>query len=101
MSILDLFCQVDDFGQDAGAEWERTLLASGTKRRHHANEMAPSAIMTLLIHFHQSCYRTFKHYSTRYVQVFLRREFPHLLSYTRLVEVMDEYLVPLTAYLQA
>src|SRR5215469_10294751 len=100
MRIRNLFCQVDDFWKDSGAEWERTLLTSGTKRRHHATEMAPSEIMTILIHFHQSCYRTFKHYYTRYVQVFLRREFPHLLSYTRLVEVMDEYLVPLTAYLQ-
>jgi hypothetical protein len=100
MSIRELFCQVDDFWKDSGAEWERTLLACGIKRRHRATEMAPSEIMTLLIHFHQSCSRTFKHYYTRYVQVVLRREFPHLLSYTRLVEVMDEYLVPLTAYLQ-
>jgi hypothetical protein len=101
MSILDLFCQVDDFWKLYRADWEQTLLARGTKRRHHATEMAPSEIMTLLIHFHQSCYRTFKHYYTQYVQVFLRREFPRLLSYTRLVEVMDASLVPLTAYLQA
>ena len=99
MSIRELFCQVDDFWKYFGAEWEQTLLTCGTKRRHRATEMAPSEIMTILIHVHQSCYRTFKPSYIHYVQVFLRREFPHLLSYTRLVEVMDEYLVPLTAYL--
>src|SRR5215469_2790109 len=99
MSILELFCEVDDFWQNYQAEWERTLLASGAKQ-YREREMSASEIMTLLIHFHQSCYRTFKHYYTKYVQVALRQEFPHLLSYTRLVEIMPDYLVPLTAYLQ-
>jgi hypothetical protein len=100
MSILELFCDVDDFWQQYGHEWERRLLADGKRPRHHANEMYPSEIMTLLIHFHQSCYRTFKHYYLKYVHVALRHEFPHLLSYPRMVEVMANYLVPLTAYLR-
>jgi len=100
MSILELFCDVDDFWQDFGEEWERSLLTSGAKQRQRDREMAPSEIMTLLIHFHQSCYRTFKHYDTRYVQVALRREFPRLLSYTRMVDIMGDYLVPLTMYVQ-
>jgi len=99
MSILELFCDVDDFWQRFVGEWERTLLSSGVKPRYHEREMAASEIMTILIHFHQSCYRTFKHYYTHYVQVALRQEFPRLLSYTRLVEIMPDYLVPLTAYL--
>ena len=100
MRILDLFCDVDDFWQAHGQDWEQRLVTTGKKRRHHAGEMHPSEIMTILIHFHQSCYRTFKHYYLNYVQVALRQEFPHLLSYTRIVERMAEYLVPLTAYLQ-
>lgn len=61
--------------------------------------MDPSEIMTLLIHFHQSCYRTFKHYYLKHVQVSLRQEFPRLLSYNWMVEVMADYLVPMTVYL--
>lgn len=99
MRILDLFCHVDDFWKDYQPEWEQWLMSDGRKRRHHANEMHPSEIMTLLIHFHQSCYRTFKHYYLKHVQVALHREFPHLLSYTRFVEVMPDYLVPLTVFL--
>ena len=99
MSILDLFCDVDDFWQEYGQDWEQRLICSGKQRRHHKGEMHPSEIMTLLIHFHQSCYRTFKHYFQKYVQIALRGEFPYLLSYSRMVEVMADYLVPLTAYL--
>jgi hypothetical protein len=32
--------------------------------------------MTILIHFHQSHYRTFKAYYTEYVQVHLTSDFP-------------------------
>jgi hypothetical protein len=99
MSILDLFCDVDDFWQEHGQEWEQRLLPSGKRPRHHTNEMHPSEIMTILIHFHQSCYRSFKYYYLKYVQVALRQEFPCLLSYTRIVEVMTDYLVPLPVFL--
>ncbi len=99
MSILGVFCDVDDFWQAYGAEWERTLIESGVKQRHREHEMYPSEIMTLLIHFHPSCYRTFKHHYLKHVQVALRQEFPRLLSYNRMVEVMAGYLVPMTAYL--
>jgi hypothetical protein len=101
MSILDVFCDVDDFWQRVGSEWEHTLLQSGGKHSLGEREMYPSEIMALLIHFHQSCYRTFKHYYIKYVRVVLRREFPRLLSYTRMVEIMSDYLVPLTLYLQS
>lgn len=95
MSILALFCDVDDFGQMYVAEWEHHLLTLGKRPRHHAEEMFPSESMTILIHFRQSCYCTFKHYCLKYVQVALRQEFPHMLRYTRMVEVMANYLVPL------
>lgn len=100
MRILELFCDVDDFWQEYGREWEQHLLGKGKPRRHHASEMYPSEIMTVLIHFHQSCYRTFKHYYCHYIQGILRAEFPNVLSYSRMVEIMADYLAPLTAYLQ-
>jgi hypothetical protein len=99
MSILEIYCEIDDFWQTYEPEWERMLIDSGTKKRKRAREMSGSEVMTILVHFHQSCYRTCKHDYTKYVQVVLRREFPRLLSYTRLVEIMDDYLVPLTVYL--
>ncbi len=57
--------------------------------------------MTILIHFHQSHYRTFKAYYTEYVQVHLTSEFPRLVSYTRFVALIPQMMVPLLAYLQS
>jgi hypothetical protein len=48
---------------------------------------------------YQSGYRTFKDYYLRYVMPHLRWAFPHVVSYTRFVELMPKALVPLCAYL--
>jgi hypothetical protein len=55
--------------------------------------------MTILIHFHQSHYRTFKAYYTQQVSVHLRGEFPTLVSYGRFVQLMPRVLGLLCAYL--
>jgi hypothetical protein len=57
-------------------------------------------IMTIMIHFHQSHYRTFKAYDTEYVQVHLSSEFPCLVSYQRFVALIPSVQIPLLAYLQ-
>ena len=62
--------------------------------------MSPSEIMTILIHFHQSHYRSFKAYYTEYVLMHRRAEFPALVSYNRFVELTPSVMVPLSAYLQ-
>src|SRR5437016_13987749 len=57
--------------------------------------------MTILIHFHQSHYRTFKAYSTEHVQNHLKSEFPGLVSYPRFVALIPSVLVPRLSYLQS
>lgn len=57
--------------------------------------------MTIVIHFHQSGYRDFKNYYTKQVQVHLRSEFPHLVSYSRFVTLMQRVVLLLWAYAQA
>ena len=99
MSILDLFCSVDDFWQAFAPEWRQGLLATGARRRLRTGVMAPSELMTILVLFHQSHYRTFKAFYTEHVCRHLRAEFPALRSYTRFVELVPTLLVPLVAYL--
>lgn len=55
--------------------------------------------MTIIVYFHQSSYRTFKDYYTKHVRLHLRAEFPHLVSYSRFVELMPRSLLPLCVYL--
>ncbi len=99
MSILDLFCSVDTFWQQFEPFWEREQVAAGTRRRRRTTRLSASEMLTILILFQQSGYRTFKGFYTQYVQTQLRAEFPHLLSYTRFVELMPRLLVPLAVYL--
>jgi hypothetical protein len=79
MSLLELFCAVDDFMMSFEPHWKASQLQAG-KQRERPGQLFPSEVMTLLIHFHQPHYRTFKAYSTEYVQVHLSREFPGLVS---------------------
>ena len=59
MSILNLFCHVDDFCQWL-ATWENAKLLGVARKRGSALRLSLSEVMTILIHFHQSHYRDFK-----------------------------------------
>ena len=61
--------------------------------------MHPSEVMTILVDFHQSRYRTFKDYYLKQVCLGLRWAFPNLVSYNRFVALMPETLLPLSVYL--
>lgn len=101
MSVLEVFCHVDDFCQTFAPEWERELLQAGLKQRCRRGQLCASEIMTILIYFHQIRYRDFKTYYTQHVQVYLRGEFPTLVSYNRFVELIPSVLIPLSAYLRS
>lgn len=100
MSLLELFCDVDDFCLEFEPKWQAHLLNSGVRRRNRCAGLCLSEIMTILIHFHESRYRDFKNYYTRYVQEHLSREFPGLVSYQRFVELIPRALVSLAFYLR-
>jgi hypothetical protein len=100
MSVLELFCSVDDYWQQHMQPQQRGLLRASGRTRQRAGDMHDSEIMTLIIHFHQAHFRTFKAYYIDYVQVQLRAEFPKLVSYNRFVELMPRVLVGLIGYLR-
>lgn len=100
MRLLELVCAVDDFMISFAPPLKAIPLAAG-KQRARPGQLCPSEVMTILIHFHQSHYRTFKAYYTEQVQVHLSSEFPQLVSYQRFVALIPSMLVPLLAYLQS
>lgn len=100
VSLLELFCSVDDFWQDFGPKWQQQRLAARAVRRIRRSGLCESEVMTILVHFHQSHYRDFKAYYSGYVMAHLRDEFPALVSYQRFVELTPRVLIPLAAYLQ-
>ena len=99
MSLLELFCDVDDFCQEFLPIWEQVQITNGVKTRRRDTQLTMSEIMTIVIHFHQSHYRDFKAYYTQNVMKHLCGEFPGLTSYNRFVQLMPRSAVPLLFYL--
>lgn len=100
MSIEELFVHVDDFTKVFMPAWQKLLISYGMKHREREGRLSVSEIMTLLILFQYSRYRDFKAFYLLYVSQHLRKEFPHLISYSRFVKLMPNVLMPLCAYLQ-
>ena len=100
-SLEELFCSVDDFCESFESQWKQQLLGSGLQLRHRPRSLSLSEIMTILIAFHQSCYRNFKTYYQAKVQTEWADAFPGLVSYQRFIEWVPGTLVPMCAYLRS
>ena len=99
MDWTEQFCDVDDFCQQFEPLLHQRQIESGQRKRRRRPRLATSEIMTILIMFHVSNYRTFKHFYLM-MQRRHRADFPNLISYSRFVELMPSVLAPLCAYLQ-
>ena len=97
--ITELFCSIDDFCQDFIPQWKRSLLDQGLKHRDRQGQFSDSEIMTIVVLFHSSGYLTFKHFYLSHVQQHMSPLFPELVTYKRLIQLMQKVLVPLSAYL--
>ncbi|AFY37022.1 transposase IS4 family protein [[Leptolyngbya] sp. PCC 7376] len=101
MSSLEaLFCHVDDFCQVFEPLWHQALLSSGKKYRRRQRSLSLSEVMTILIAFHQSHYRNFKHFYLIKVKCDWQQEFPLAVSYQRFVTWILSSLIPLCTYLR-
>lgn len=102
MTLLEVFCHVDDFCLCFIPRWEARMLPPADRQlRRREGQLTESEIMTILIWFHRSNYRTFKHFYLEYVCVCLRHEFPGLVSYTRFIDLIPSVFMPLCAFLQS
>jgi len=100
-SLLEIFCNVDDFCKASLPHWEPYLLVSGIKQRQRDRSLSSGEKLTILIAFQQIHYRNFKAYYTEHVLKYCRAEFPKLVSYTSFVEYIPSVFVPLVIYLHS
>jgi hypothetical protein len=97
-NLEPLFCSVDDFCQCFESEWKKQLLSSGQVKRDRSIHLCLGEILTILIHFHHSGFRNFKHYY-EFLEHYRKQDYPHLVSYQRFVALMPRALIPLCVYL--
>lgn len=98
MSLVELFCLVDDFCQEFEPHWEQFMLKHNLRQRRRQARLSLSEVMTIIIYFHQSGYRNFKAFYLFHVQLHLKSEFPNLVSYSRFVRLMHQAFVPLMLF---
>jgi Transposase DDE domain len=98
--LIEIFCQIDDFCKQFEKEFSMKLLTDGNGNRIRSFQMSLSEIMTIMIHFHQSGYKTFKDYYEKQVLVHMIRDFHHLVSYSRFVELKQKALLPALIFAQ-
>lgn len=96
MEITELFCRIDDSTQSFLTDISQKTI--GKIKRN--SRLSLSEIITILIYFQISSYRDFKDYYIKHVSVFLRKEFPNLVSYNRFVELIPTAILPMFYYLQ-
>ena len=97
--MVEIFCDIDDFCKHHEENNQLNLLPnSGIKKRDRKPQLSVSEIMTLLIFFHLSHYRTFKDFYMSCVLEDLSAYFPKAVSYERFVALIPRVLEPLTAY---
>lgn len=96
--LIELYCSVDDFWKFFKSEWDKHLI-DRTWPHGPDPELSIPEMMTIIILFHQSHFRNFKHFYCDYVLKFLRKEFPKLISYSRFVYLMKNLFVLLFAFL--
>src|SRR5438309_2149868 len=96
IDLTELFCHFDDFV--SRPESQRQLINSDRKR-NRPSALCVSEVMTLLVLFHFSHFRTFKHFYLFCLKPYCRVDFPGLPSYSRLVELIGSALTALCAFL--
>ncbi len=92
------------FVSSGRALWqEQKQLPSSNHEKRCSSRMSLSEVMTIVIAFHGSGFRTFKEFYTLQVLPHWKKAFPNLVSYNRFVELMlgvFDAIVLFSQYLQ-
>ena len=61
--------------------------------------MSLSEMLTIIIMFHESGFRNFKTFYTTYIMDLYRKDFNHVLSYSRFIQLKSRLFLPLAVLL--
>jgi DDE family transposase len=100
-SIIELYCLVDDFVKRF-QEMSSSKKFEYTKQRIRKKTFRTSLseVLTILLLFHRSDYRTFKHFYLTHVKTNLKYLFPQLVGYSRFVQLTSEAFFPMFCFIK-
>jgi len=99
IKIIEIFCKVDDFIQKYSTTIEKYILAH-PKKRKRKSKLSLSEVITILILFQLSDYKTFKHFYISHVNQYMQDYFSDLVSYNRMVELVSSAMMPMVIFFQ-
>jgi IS5 family transposase len=99
--VEEIFCFIDDFCKHFEQQMTKNLLPNSKRKRKRRCSHSISEIMTILVMFHLSHYRTFKDFYQNCLKVRYSREFPGIVSYTRMLELIPLAFMPLIVMINA
>ena len=94
-NITEIFCIIDEFNKEFDAFISTRLVGNKPKK---TPRMSSSEVMTIMVLFQLSGFRTFKHFYLYYVVKYLKKQFPQTVSYNRFVELMKGCTFPLAVF---
>ena len=101
-NLVEIYYIADEFCKEFYKNMEGHLLAkdNAKKRRNKPSKLNDAEVITILIAFHLSGYRTLKHFYINHVQKHLGSYFPQTVSYNRFVELQQKVLLPMVILLK-
>ncbi len=100
--LEEIFCPVDDFCRVFVPKWRCLQLEDGKKHRERGAALSVSEMVAILILFHSSNYRTFKHFYLYHICCgSLKSAFPKAPSYARFVAWIPRVFPILCAFFQS
>jgi hypothetical protein len=101
LDLTTIFCDVDDFYTAFEATCSQLpQLPYDGEAKPYRSRLSLSEVMTIVIAFHGSGFRTFKDFYTCQVLPHWRQAFPNLVSYNRFVELVPWSVMALIYFLQ-
>lgn len=95
--VTDIFCITDEFCKNFDKTTQGFILGKPSKR---PPKMAKSEVMCIIMLFHLSGFRCFKHFYLFYVQRHMQSDFPQTVSYNRFVELSQSVVLPMAIFLK-
>jgi len=98
--ITKIFCDIDDFMQEFENLYKQKLIEDKEIIGRVSSRLSMSEVMTIIVYFHRSGYRTFKDFYLKHILKSMKSAFPNIVSYNRFIELIPTTLVPLVVFLK-